>query len=113
MSFEEKIRQWVSVDNKVKQLSSELKELRGEKTALRSQIHTYAEEQELKHATIQISDGQLKFQSVRVVQPLTLKFVKECLGDVITDDNVVEQIMEHIKEKRDVKYVEDIKRFYK
>jgi hypothetical protein len=112
MSFEESIKQWVNVDNKIKQLNEEAKLLRQHRNEITTNINKYVDDNDLKHATIQISDGKLKFQSIKVTQPLTLKFIKECLDDCLQNETNVEKIMNYIKERRDVKYVDDIKRFY-
>ena len=86
--------------------------MREQRNNLSLSINPYVESNDLKHATVQISDGKLKFQSVKVTQPLTLKYVKECLSDCIGNEDQVNAIMSHIKSNRDSKYVEDIKRFY-
>ena len=112
MSFEEDIKSWVTLDNKIKQINEEVRGLREKRNNLTLSINTFVESNDLKHATVQISDGKLKFQSVKVTQPLTLKYVKECLNDCIGNEEQVNTIMEHIKTNRESKYVEEIKRFY-
>ena len=112
MSFEENIKEWVTIDNKIKQLNEQTKALRKQRNNISESINMYVETNDLKHATVQISDGKLKFQSVKVTQPLTLKYVNECLLDCIGNEDQVKEIMKHIKTNRDSKYVEDIKRFY-
>lgn len=112
MSFEEDIKKWVTVDNEIKKLNEEAKTLREQRSNLTLSINTYVESNDLKHATVKISDGRLKFQSVKVTQPLTLKYVKECLNDCIGNEEQVSAIMSHIKSNRDSKYVDEVKRFY-
>lgn len=112
MSFEEDIKKWVTVDNQIKKLNEEAKTLREQRSNLTLSINTYVESNDLKHATVQISDGRLKFQSVKVTQPLTLKYVKECLNDCIGNEEQVSTIMSHIKSNRESKYVDEVKRFY-
>lgn len=112
MSFEEDIKKWVTVDNQIKKLNEEAKTLREQRSNLTLSINTYVESNDLKHATVQISDGRLKFQSVKVTQPLTLKYVKECLNDCIGNEEQVSAIMSHIKSNRESKYVDEVKRFY-
>lgn len=112
MSFEESIKQWVTIDNTIKELNGKIKELRSSKNELTNEINDFVNANDLKHATVKISDGQIKFQNVKVTKPITLKFIKECLSDCISNEESVDKIMEHIKESRDSKYVEDIKRFY-
>ena len=72
----------------------------------------YAESNNLENAVIQISDGKLKFQNVKQTSPLTFKLVKEALEDCIDNEEHVAAIMKVIKNKRDSKYVYDIKRTY-
>ena len=72
----------------------------------------FVDDNNLSSSTIKISDGRLKFAQNKQTAPLTLGFLETCLSDIINDEEKVTQIMEYIKQKRDVKYVPDIKRFY-
>lgn len=112
MSFEDSIKEWVSIDSKIKQHNEELRELRQQRNDLTQRVYDHVNNNNLNHATVQISDGKLKFQSVKVTQPITLKFIKQCLNDCIPNEEHVNTIMDHIKNSRESKYVDDIKRFY-
>lgn len=112
MSFEENVRQWVMIDNQIKQYSAHIKGLRQEKNNLTSNIITHAVDNNMSHSTIQITDGSLKFQNTKVTSPLTFKFITECLNDCIDDPNQVKVLIDYIKKKREVKYVPDVKRSY-
>jgi ferritin len=63
-------------------------------------------------STIQISDGKLKFVQLKETQPLTFKYLETCLKEIIKNEEQVNKIVDYIKNKREVKYVADIKRFY-
>ena len=110
--FADKIKQWVNIDNRVKTLNDELRQVRRTRNELTGNIFDYASENNLENAVIQISDGKLRFHNTRVPQSLTLKFIKECLEECIGNQIDVNQIIDLIKEKREVKYTNDIKRFY-
>ena len=110
MNFEEKVQQWVQNDNQIKQLQEKIKLLRDNKHKLTESLHNYAEQNKLSGATIQITDGKLKFAEMRVSQPLTFTYVEACLKDIISKDEQVKQIMQHIRSKREVKVVQEIKR---
>ncbi|GAF93567.1 unnamed protein product, partial [marine sediment metagenome] len=56
--------------------------------------------------------GRLKFQQTKITNPLTFKFVEECLHECIENTDNVKHIIKHIKEKRSIRMVPDIKRFY-
>ena len=110
--FSEQIKTWVQLDNKVKTLHDELKNIRGKRNELGTNIYKYATDNNLDHAVIQISDGKLKFQNTRSTQALTLKFIKDCLDECLGNSVDTNEIMEYIKSKREIKYTNDIKRFY-
>lgn len=112
MSFEQNIQDWVSIDNKIKRYQDAIRNERREKNNLTEQILSYVETEKLTHAQIQISDGLLKFQNNKVTAPLTFKFLKECLNECIESEEKVEQLINYIRERRNVKYVKDIKRLY-
>lgn len=111
-SFETNIKRWVSIDNKIKTINEELKGLREEKSSVNENISSYIETNNLEKATIQISDGKLRYVTSKTVQPISLKFLESCLNNCITDTNKVKQIMEYIKENREVKETMEIKRYY-
>jgi len=111
MSFENNIQQWVQLDNQLKQLNDKTKELREKRNSLEQNITTYASSNNLSNATVQISDGKLKFTNTKVPEPLTFKYLEKTLSEVIKNESQVKLIMEHIKQKRAVKIVPEIKRF--
>lgn len=112
MSFEERIKEWVSTDNMMKLYLEKIRELRHKRNDITDSLITYAADQNLEHAVIQISDGRLKFQQTKTTAPLTFKFIEQCLKDCIANDEDVDQIIKYIKEKRSIRIVPDIKRFY-
>jgi hypothetical protein len=112
MSFEELIQKWVAIDNQLKQTTDKIKLIRLEKNKMESSILNYVETNNLSKATINISDGKLKFINVKQTAPLTLKYVEECLKKCIRNNDQVQTIMTYIKDERNEKYVPDIKRYY-
>jgi hypothetical protein len=111
MSFEGQIQQWVSIDNQLKQLNEKTKDLREKRNVLEQNITTYATNNNLSNSTVQISDGRLKFTNTKIPEPLTFKYLEKTLGEVIKNESQVKLIMEHIKQKRNIKVVPEIKRF--
>jgi len=112
MDFAQNIREWVTIDNRIKKYQDEIKRDRGLRNDLTTSILEHAENSNLQHAVIEITDGKLKFQNNRVVAPLTFKFLEDCLNECISGENEVKQIIKYIKSKREVKYISDIKRSY-
>jgi ferritin len=112
MNFEHYIQQWVGIDNQMKLLNDKIKELRDKKNNITEQINTLIVTSELSNTSVKISDGQLKFIKVKETQPLTFKYLENCLSEIIKNEEQVKKIIEYIKNKREVKYVSDIKRLY-
>ena len=112
MEFESKIKSWVSLDTKIKKYNDALRELREEKKDIENEIHNYVNSNDMKDAIIKISDGTLKFNNLKVQQTLTFKYIQECLEDCISSKEDVDTIMKHIRNKRESKFVPEIKRYY-
>ena len=113
MTFEEDIQNWVAIDNSVKELNEKIKELRDSRNELSEKLVNYASENSLTHKIIQITDGNLKFQTRKQTSPLTLTFIERCLSDCISNEEHVNQILNYIKEKRESKYISEVRRSYK
>ena len=105
------VKKWVQLDNQLKQINEKTKELREKRNTLEKNITTYASSNNLSNSTIQISDGKLKFSNTKVPEPLTFKYLEKTLNEVIKNENQVKLIMEHIRQKREIKVVPEIKRF--
>lgn len=112
MSFENNIKEWVSIDNEIKKLNELLKLKREKKRNILENILEYKDRKNLDNTTIKISDGTIKFNKIKQYQPITYMFLKDCLVDVIKNEQELEYIFNHIKNKREYKIVEDIKRIY-
>lgn len=111
MSFENQIQKWVSLDNQLKAANEKSKELREQRASLSDSITKYASANNLSNATVKISDGRLKFITTKVAEPLTFRYLEKSLGEIIKSEAQVKLIMEHIKQHRTVKNVQEIKRF--
>lgn len=113
MNFEETVINWVALDDAIKIKTTELKQLRDDKRDTQTVILDHITTNNLSHKTIQISDGILKFQNCKVTAPLTFKFITQCLNECISDEEQVKQLVNYIRQKRNIKYIPEVKRSYK
>ena len=111
MSFEEDIQDWVTIDNRLKLLNEEVKQLRSRRSELSNTILNYVETHALARVTVKISDGKIKFINTKVTSPLTYKFIYECLAKCLNEKKA-EQLIHYIKSQRISNYNPDIKRYY-
>ena len=112
MSFVDNIKKWVAIDDEIKTINASLREKRDQRNRLLSSIIQHKTDNGLEGKPIKYNNQTLKFTVTRQYQTITYDFLKTCLSDLIEDDEQVEVMMKYIKEKRDFKNVEDIKRFY-
>jgi hypothetical protein len=110
MSLEENVKKWVLLDNNIKQLNTQIKNLKNEKILYNKTILDYVSSNNLDNATIKINDGKLKFTDVNYSQPLTYKYLFNCLNKFLNDDEQVLEIINFIKSEREVKTIREIKR---
>ena len=110
MNFENNIQQWVSIDNQLKLLNEKMKDLRDKKNHLTENLTKYAVSNDLTKTAIPITDGKLRFVNTRVAEPLTFKYLEKTLKEVIKNESQVSIIMERIREKREIRVVQEIKR---
>lgn len=111
MSFENKIQQWIQLDNQLKKLNEQVKQLREQRNSLESNLTTYAKFNNMVDTTIKVNSDKIKFVDTKVPEPLTFKYLEKTLGGIIKNESQVQLIMEHIKQKRAVKVFPEIKRF--
>ena len=110
--LEVKIKRWVELDNHIKETNETVRDIRTEKSIVHDEIIELVEEKHLEKATVNISDGKLKFVASKHTAPLTLSYIEKCLNDLITNGKQVEQIMTYIKKNRETKTIMEIKRVY-
>lgn len=113
MDFKEKLSKWVNLDNQIKQLNENIKELRNERNNLENEITIYSKENNLININIPLNDGKLRIVNTKVNEPITFKYLEKTLEDIIQNEEQIKIIMEHIKQNRESKVISEIKRYYK
>jgi hypothetical protein len=111
MTFEEQIHKWIQLDNHMKLLNEKITHLREIKNNLMPKIMSHVEEHNLSKSTFQLNNDKLKFGNNKIPQPITFTYLEKCLKDIIKNENQVKQIIDYIKQKREVKNNFEIKRF--
>jgi|TARA_E500000331_G_scaffold358396_1_gene424876 hypothetical protein len=110
-AFIDNIKQWVSLDNKLKVLNEKCKEIREEKGDISDKINVFVENNNLEDNVVEITGGKLKFTKNKSQGAITYKFLEKCLAELFPE-NQIERIIEHVKNSRETKYEPDIKRYF-
>ena len=87
--------------------------LREEKSQLNADICQYLETNQMKYTKIGIHDGELKMHEKKEYSPLSFTFIEEHLGTIVNDSNKLHLILEYLKEHREIKISNEIRRTYK
>jgi len=111
-TFENKIKDWVLLDNKIHNLNEELKNLKERKDLLNNDINNYMNTNNLTNNTIKINNGYLKLTQTKNTQTLTFKYLENCLKEIIKNEEQVNTIINYIKNKREITYNTSLKRYY-
>ena len=112
MTFEDNVRKWATLDTKLSDINNAAKELRNERNEVEESILRHVEMNSLNNATIRLSDSRLRFVDSKINPPLTFKFIRSCLNEIIEDPEEVDEIIGYIKDKREPKTSLGIKRFF-
>jgi len=111
--FIENIKKWVLLDSQLKSVNEKVKKMKEMKQCLLAEILDYVKENHLDHKKIEISDGELRFYEKKEYQPLSYHFLQEQLLKIIKNNNQVDQIIDFLRENREVTVHTEIKRMYK
>lgn len=112
-SFETNILKWVAADNKLKSLNDAAKKCREDRKIIEDLIQVSLDGNEtLKNSTVKLNDSKLSFGETTSLTPLTYKFIEQCLTDICADKTQVAQVINHIKQSREIEYKPCIKRCY-
>lgn len=113
MNFEDGVKEWVQLDNQLRVYNEKIKQVKERKAELFDKIAGNEDvfDTQLHNKTIQISDGRLKFTKTRVASPLTFKYLQSTMGKIIRNEQQVEQIIQYLKDNREIKLVPEIKRY--
>ena len=106
------VRDWISIDNEIKQLQKLTKQKRKEKKELRQDLVDTMKSHDIR--CFDISDGKLMYTSSKVKAPLSKKHLLKSLSEWFKNDPTsnekINQLSKHILDSREEKIKENIKR---
>jgi septal ring factor EnvC (AmiA/AmiB activator) len=91
-------------------INEELNKIKNEKNKVKIKIINYMIENEISNKNIKIGNENLKLLQVKQIQPLSFKFLKDCLEECISNQDQIDELISFIKSKRSVKEYLDIKK---
>ena len=112
MSLENNIREWVRLDNRLRQLNLEQKNIRQEHNKLSETIIDNIKSRHDNTRVIKISDGRLNVSDFNHYQPLTFNYLKCVLNQYFQDSNEASKLLEYIKNNRTIESSTVLRRTY-
>jgi predicted nuclease with TOPRIM domain len=110
-SFEQQVSQWLQLDHEIKESNERLKQMREKRQKLEESLNKYASTNNLSNNTIQVNGTKLKFTETRLAEPLTFRYLERSLSEVIKNPTQAKQILDYIKQNREIKTVPEIRCF--
>lgn len=90
--------EWLACDDAIRVKTAELNVLREKRRVLGERIIANG------------GDPLVRVVSRRVYTPLTFAFLEEALLEVVSDERMVAELMEHVRDRREYKVVREIRR---
>jgi hypothetical protein len=113
MSVNDTADKWIKIDNRIQQLSAELKQLRHDKNILESTLTNYAKENDMENSTVRVNNNKIKFSVTKTAEPITFKYLERNLCNIIKNEEQLQKTMEYLKDNREVKYNYSVKQVNK
>ena len=108
----EHVKRWTILDTQLKLIQEKTKTMREERHQLNDKICEHMTKHNLTNKRIGIHDGDLRMYDKKEYSPLTFGFLEEHLGEIIPDKSHVDFIIQYLKEHRQTKTVQDLRRTY-
>ena len=98
--FVKNIQEWVKLDNTIKQINGNLKEIKNKKNVLEKDIITFASSNNLTDKIINIDDIKLGFSVNTIYPSISIKLLTEVLKETLQDIKGVEILLGLLSKKR-------------
>lgn len=108
--FEQCMRKWAILDNKIRASNKELKTMRSQKGDISSTVCEFMKTKGLENKKIETGDSVISFYEKNEFSSLTFGYIEKCLGEIIPDKEKVEHIIKYLKDKREIKKSNDLRR---
>jgi septal ring factor EnvC (AmiA/AmiB activator) len=108
--FYKDLKEFYSLEKKQNVINEQLNNIKTEKNKVKLKIINYMVEKDISNKNIKIGNENLKLLQVKQIQPLTFKFLKDCLEECISNEDQINELISFIKSKRSIKEYLDIKK---
>jgi hypothetical protein len=108
--FIENVKKWIVLENQLKMENEKIRKIREDKNKITSQMYYYMNSHNIIDKNIVVKDGELSFYEKKDYSPLTFTYIEKCLTDLIDDKSHIDYIIQYIRENREHKIYNDIRK---
>ena len=112
LSFEDKVRHWTVLDNKIRLANSQIKEMRSTRDNLSKTVCEYMKQNGLDSRKIEIADSKIEVYEKKEYSSITMSYLEKRLAEIIPEEESVKYILQYLRDKRDIKKSIDLKRTF-
>lgn len=109
-NFEESVKRWVLIDNKIKSAQDAIKELKKEKEKMGDNIAVYIKTNGLQEEPINITGGKLKLAISKTTVPMSRKYIESRLAQYFKSASKAKEVVEFLYSDRETMEKEVIRR---
>ena len=106
--LKENIKTWAKLDEICK-MQSKISEIRKERSNIESNIMQNIQNLNIQSKTLVVDNKQFQLKSNKHYQGITMGYLKTCLMTYFNDEEVVKDIIEHVKNQREYKINNEFK----
>ncbi len=110
--FEQDLRKWAILDNKIRASNAEIKGLRNERDQLSTTICNTMKTNGWQNKKINTGDSIITYCEKNETSSLTFTYLEKCLAEIIPEKEKVQYIIKYLKEKREVKRTSELRRVF-
>jgi len=107
------VRKWTMLDNKIRELNQEIKTMRVQKAETGLSVCEFMKSKGLENKKIDIGNSVISIYEKNEYPSLTFGYIEKCLGEIISDKDKVTIIIKNLKDKREIKKSNDLRRRFK
>lgn len=99
--FANSIREWVSIDDKIRAAKEVVKQLQNQKNEISEDITIYIESNGLDDQIIGIGDGKLKLATSKTSQPVNRNYIESKLTQYFKSNSEAKKIVSFLFDNRE------------
>lgn len=108
--FQENIKKYVMIDNKIKSAQEIIRDLKKEKEGAAENILIYIKTNNIEDVPINISGGKIKYSVSKTTAPMSKQYIQQRLAQYFKSESKAKEVVDFLYNDRETKEKETIKR---